>query len=133
MKHFCAKKKVWGPLCASGAGFVPFPCQNGGCTHAWVQKCDSKPKLNHFFCSQTLFGLFRIHYSKKKGGAKVRPQMTRCAGLFAGRKWCISGNPGNTLSGHHLSVGIFQYAPRACPVKYYGLECWRWAVVGSNS
>ena len=26
-------------------------------------------------------------------------------GLFAGQKWCISGNPGNTLSGHHLSVG----------------------------
>ena len=27
-------------------------------------------------------------------------------GLFAGQKWCISGNPGNTLLGHHLSVGI---------------------------
>ena len=26
-------------------------------------------------------------------------------GLFAGQKWCIPGNPGNTLSGHHLSVG----------------------------
>ena len=25
-------------------------------------------------------------------------------GLFARQKWCISGNPGNTLSGHHLSV-----------------------------
>jgi len=26
-------------------------------------------------------------------------------GLFAEQKWCISGNPGNTLSGHHLSAG----------------------------
>ena len=25
-------------------------------------------------------------------------------GLFAGQEWCFSGNPGNTLSGHHLSV-----------------------------
>jgi hypothetical protein len=29
--------------------------------------------------------------------------------------------------------GVLRYAPRACPVKYYGLECWGWAVVGSNS
>ena len=25
-------------------------------------------------------------------------------GLFVGQKWCISGNPGNMLLGHHLSV-----------------------------
>ena len=30
--------------------------------------------------------------------------MTSCVGLFAGQKWCISGNHGNTLSDHHLSV-----------------------------
>ena len=29
--------------------------------------------------------------------------------------------------------GVLQYAPKACPVKYYGLECWRWAVVGTDS
>ena len=31
-------------------------------------------------------------------------------GLIAGQKWCISGNPGNKLSGHHLSVG----SPSVC-------------------
>ena len=31
-------------------------------------------------------------------------------GLFAGQKWCISGKPGNTLLGHHLSVG----SPSVC-------------------
>ena len=30
--HFCTKIRVWDSLCASGAGFVPFPYQNkGGC------------------------------------------------------------------------------------------------------
>ena len=30
-------------------------------------------------------------------------------------------------------LGTLQYAPKAYPVKFYGLECWGWAVVGSDS
>jgi len=54
-------------------------------------------------------------------------------GLLAGQNWCISGNPGNKLYGHHLSVGSPSVCSQVCPVKYYGLECWIWAVVGSDS
>ena len=36
-------------------------------------------------------------------------------GLFAGQKWCISGNPGNKLSGHHLSVKHFSVCSQGMP------------------
>ena len=51
----------------------------------------------------------------KKGGWKFAPK-GQCVGLFAGQKWCISGNPGNTLLGHHLSVG----SPSVCSL---GMPC----------
>jgi len=40
----------------------------------------------------------------------------QCVGLFAGQKWCISGNPGSTLLGHHLSIG----SPSVCS---QGMPC----------
>jgi len=48
----------------------------------------------------------------------------------------ISEDPANTLTGQHLGGGspsVCSQAPRACPAKCYGLECWGWAMVGSNS
>jgi len=38
-------------------------------------------------------------------------------GLFAGQKWCISGNPGNTLSEHHLNVGIPLVCSQGMPCR----------------
>jgi hypothetical protein len=53
---------------------------------------------------------------------------------------CLLGKNGaflETLETRFLATTwvskVLQYAPRACPVNYYGLECWRWAVVSSNS
>ena len=42
--------------------------------------------------------------NQKTSGWKFAPK-GKCMGLLIGQKWCIVGNPGNTLSGHHLSVG----------------------------
>jgi hypothetical protein len=44
-------------------------------------------------------------------------------GLFAGQNWCISGNPGNKLSGHHLSVGNPSVCSQGmpCPVLWSGM------------
>jgi len=53
---------------------------------------------------------------------------------------CLLGKNGaflETLDTRFLAITCvsraLQYAPKACPVKYYGLECWRWAVVGTDS
>jgi len=73
---------------------VPFPCLKGGCTHAWVQKCDSIFEFHHFSVSRHVLG-YTLPITAKKWGEKTRPQRTWCVGLFAGQKWCISGNPGN--------------------------------------
>jgi len=70
---------------------------------------------------------------QKKGGWKFALK-----GLSA---WaCLLGKNGaflETLETSFLAItwvsGTLQYAPKACPVKYYGLECWGWAVVGSDS
>ena len=29
--------------------------------------------------------------------------------------------------------GTYQYAPKAYPVKFYGLDCWGWAVVAATA
>jgi len=70
---------------------------------------------------------------QKNGGGKFAPK-----GLGA---WaCLLGKNGaflETLETRFLATTwvskILEFAPRACPFKYHGLECWRWAVVGSNS
>jgi hypothetical protein len=55
-------------------------------------------------------------------------------GLFAGNSGAFleTLETGNALSGHHLSVRSPSVCSQACPVKYYGLECWGWAIVGSE-
>ena len=79
---------------------MPFPCQKGGMGVEMRVLVRTSPIL--------LFpDRFRVkpYPSKQKiGELKIRPQRTWCVGLFAGQKWCISGNPGNTLSGHHMGV-----------------------------
>jgi len=62
------------------------------------------PNFTNPFDARQVQGRF-IPITAKKRGVKIRPQRIKRVGLFAGQKWCISGNPGNTLSGHHLSVG----------------------------
>jgi hypothetical protein len=70
---------------------------------------------------------------QKKGGWKFAPK-----GLNA---WaCLLGKNGaflETLETRFLAtiwvLGALLYAPKACPVKFYGLECWGWALVGSDS
>ena len=49
--------------------------------------------------------------------------------LFAGQNWCISENPGTRFLATTWVLGTLQYAPKAYPVKFYGLEYWGWAVV----
>jgi len=40
-------------------------------------------------------------------------------GLFAGQKWYISGNPGNTLSGYHLSVRSPSVCSQGMPCQVF--------------
>ena len=91
---------------------MPFPCQKGGMGVEMQVLVRISPIL-------LLPDRFRVkpYLSKqKKGGVKICPKKTWCVGLFAGQKWCISGNPGNTLPGHHLSVG----SPSVCS---QGMPC----------
>jgi len=67
MKHLCAKKRVWGPLCAPEAGFVPFPCQKGVVPMHGYRNVTPNPNFT-IFCSQTCSGLNHTHYSKERGG-----------------------------------------------------------------
>jgi hypothetical protein len=53
---------------------------------------------------------------------------------------CLLGKHGaflETLETSFLAItwvlGTLQYAPKAYPVKFYGLECWGWAAVGNDS
>jgi len=80
---------------------VPFPCQKGG----MGAEMRVLVRISPILCCQIGLGSNHTRQSKKKGGVKICPLRTWCVGLFAGQKWCISGNPGNTLPGHHLSVG----------------------------
>ena len=125
---------IWGPgcYCESRAGIVPFPLQKDGFFHAWVQKCDSWSKFHHVFVPRQVLGQTIPITAKEKW--KICPfRRTWCVGLFAGQKWCIS----ETLETRFLAItwvsGILQYAHKAYPVKFYGLECWGWAVVAASA
>jgi len=82
-----------------GAGFVPFPCQKGGVGVEMQVLVRISPIL--LFSDRLRIKPYPL---KQKKGGEFAPK-GQCVDLFAGQKWCISGNPGNTLSGHHLSVG----------------------------
>jgi len=45
-------------------------------------------------------------------------------GLFAGQKWCILEILETRFLATTWVLGVLQCAPKACPVKYNGLECW---------
>jgi hypothetical protein len=87
-----------------GAGFVPFPCQKGGVGVEMQVLVRISPIL--LFSDRLRIKPYPL---KQKKGGEFAPK-GQCVDLFAGQKWCISGNPGNTLSGHHLSVG----SPSVC-------------------
>ena len=54
-------------------------------------------------------------------------------GLFAGQKWCILEILETRFLATTWVLGVLQCAPKAYPVKFYGLEYWGWAVVSSDS
>ena len=57
------------------------------------------------------------HWTKKKGGKNVhflKTMEARCLDAI----WVS---------------GVVQYNPQGCLAKFYGLGCWGWAVVGSDS
>jgi hypothetical protein len=110
-----------------GLDLCHFPVKRG-LYRAWVQKCDFK-SVN--FCSHTRFGLKPYPIQQRRGGGNSKE-----LGAWA----CLLGNNAAFLEILEIRFlattwvsGVLQFALRACPVKYYGLECWRWAVVGSDS
>ena len=114
MKHFCTQKKRYGVRCVRrGLDFCHFPAKKVVVPMHGYRSATPNPNLI-ILCSQTQFGSNHTHNSKKRGGENLPPK--DCVGLFAGQKWCISGNPGNTLSGHHLSV-------RGSSVCFNGMPC----------
>jgi hypothetical protein len=89
---------------------VPFPCQMGGCRN-------TGSGLNFtIVLFQENFWVKAYPLKQIEGGLRICPLWTRCVGLFAMQKSCISGNPGNTLFGHHLIV-------RRSSVRSQGMPC----------
>ena len=72
-------------------------------------------------------GFSKMHHFCPADGPRTKSfrgkSKGQCVGLFAGQKWCISGNPGNTLSGHHLDVSspsVFSQG-MPCQVSWTGM------------
>ena len=111
-----------------GAGFVPFPCQKGGMGVEMRVLVRILPIL-------LLPYRFRVKpypSSKKKGGGNLPLKdlerepvcWAKMVHFWKPRKHAFWSSP---------VLGTLQYAPKAYPVKFYGLECWGWAVVGNDS
>jgi hypothetical protein len=66
MKYFCAKKRVWGLLCASGAGFAPFPCQLAKYSDMSAE-VHVQAQISPFFCSQVV-----LRFNLSRGAKKRR-------------------------------------------------------------
>jgi hypothetical protein len=90
---------------------VPFPCQKGGMGVELRVLVQTSP----LFVPRQFLGQ-SIPLKHKEGELRICPLRTRCVGLFAMQKSCISGNPGNTLFGHHLIV-------RRSSVRSQGMPC----------
>ena len=94
----------------------------------------SKHKFPPFFCSRLVFRPNLTHWAKKKGGKIFAPK-----DLVRG--WaCLQGKNVHflkTMEARCLDAiwvsGVVQYNPQGCFIKFYGLGCWGWAVVGSDS
>ena len=97
---------------------MPFPCQKGVVPMHGYINVTPNPNSTMFLFPDT-FWVKPYPLQQKKGGVKIRPQRTLCVGLFAGQKWCISGNLGNTLSGHHLGVGSPSVCSQGMPCQVF--------------
>jgi len=83
----------------------------------WVHKCMSKHKLPPFFGSQLVF----------------RPnQLSAWACLQGKNVHFLKTMEARCLDAIWVS-GVVQYNSQGCLAKFYGLGCWGWAVVGSDS
>ena len=121
-----------GSAVCAGGWICAISLPKGGCTHAWVQKCDTKSKFHHFLFPDT-FWVIPYPLQQKKGGVKFCPQRTLCVGCLLGENGAFLETRETRFPATMWVSGLLQYAPRACPVKHYSLECWRWAEVGSDS
>jgi hypothetical protein len=80
-------------------------------------------RISPNFCSQTRFGLNHTHYSKQKGGYKFAPKGLSAWACLLGKNGAFLETPETRFLAITCVSGAFQYAPKACPVKFYGLEC----------
>jgi len=72
--------------------------------------------------------------SKQKiRGVKICPQGQSAWACLLGKNGAFLETPETRFLAITWVSGTLQYAPKAYPVKFYGLKCWGWAVVGSDS
>jgi hypothetical protein len=126
MKHFCDRIKGMGAAVCVGGWICAIYLPKRGVILMHVNSVNSVPMHGYRNVTQNpnftillfpdTFWVKPYPLQQKKGGVKISPQRTWCVGLFAGQKWCISGNPGNTLSDHRLGVG----SPSKCS---QGMTC----------
>ena len=69
---------------------------------------------------------------QKKGGENLPIKDSAWACLL-GKNGAFLKTPETSFLAITWVSGTLEYAPKAYPVKFYGLECWGWAVVGSDS
>ena len=95
---------------------MPFPCQKGG----MGVELRVSIRISLFFCSQ--IGCQTIPIEAKKGVEKL-PLKDLMRGPVCWQKLCVSGNPENKLSGHHLSVGSPSVCSQGmpCQVLWFGM------------
>jgi hypothetical protein len=84
IKHLCTQKKGMGSAVCVGGWACAISCQKGGCTHAWIQKCDPKSKF-HYILFPNTFWAKTIPIRAKKRVVKICPLRTKCVGLFVGQ------------------------------------------------
>ena len=120
LKHFCTNQRVWGP--------------------GW------EPGLNVYYCSARKLAvpMHLVHIDlgqtvpmnqERKGGGNLPPKdFVRVPVCWSRRVhfWQLK-----TLKARFVATiwvpGAHQFDPQRCPAKFYGLECWGWASVGSDS
>ena len=91
------------------------------------------PNFTIFLFPDTFWGKPYPLQQTKRGGWKFAPKgLSAWAFLLNKHGAFLKTLETRFLATTWVSV-ILQYAPKACPVKFHCLECWGWAVVGSNS
>jgi len=92
----------------------------GGCTHTWVQKCDSKSNFHHFstiFLFPDTFCVKPYPLQQKNGGVEIAPKGFRAWACLLGKHGAFLETPETRFLATTWVSGVLQYAPRACPVK----------------